>query len=550
MNVNRNLRHLYESLTAVVAFVMISSSVSAQTKLDPHEIYKNQNQSVSQEPTRQIPKTFLQPKLQVSNPQDRMCLSPTEVRDKLRTDFKNDIQIQSFITYFLEVRETMPTLLIPLYTSPDSSGVQVGALRSGDIFRVEESGVEYLEKIRADRKEGILWRKITVKDQDSRSELWFQYSWKKFHTLTAIDQPLEMTLRPLPNLHFQALYKKPGNWKPEDCELDKTLCVAWPDMYSKVYVLDFKWLKSASAVNQGVWWTLYYKTGVDKIDDSTKRKQDYGWMEARSAYRKIDQIPAYLYTSGSPSMENFLPSDEIQRNQSELFIFSENSNDTQQRQRVLASLGLSTNKVKGLSSIFDLTLAFKGRIGTSHLDLKQDFVSTPYTLNAVVLGGEVSSNLFLDLKMLGSLDVGVGVSSSNPEYGVAYHVDTQEWFQYVTPWQINEVPIELGVGAYYLGMISRQEISGFNSFVGLHAKVLVMGPTFGTSLRLAPVGTDLNLRPSNHLVSLGLNYNSGWKINKEPVNLSLEATDLNYNNPKTLHTTEYRLYQINMGFSF
>ncbi len=549
MNVINKLRHIYESFSAIMAVVLISSVSFAQAPLDPHEIYKKQNQSVSQEPTRQLPKNFLQPKIAASNPQDRMCLSPTELRNKLRTDFKNDIQIQSYVTYFLEVRETMPTSVVPLYASPET-GLQVGALRSGDVFRVEDSGVEYLEKVRADRKEGVIWRKITVRDQDFRTELWFQYSWKKFHTLTAIDQPMEMTLRPLPNLHFQALYKKPGNWKPEDCDLDKTLCVAWPDMYSKVYLLDFKWLKSASAIKDGVWWTLYYKAGVDKIDDSTNRKQDYGWMEARSAYRKIDHIPAYLYTSGIPSMDNFLPSDEIQRNQSELFIFSENSNDSQQRQRVLASLGLTSSKVKGLSSIFDLTLAFKGKVGASHLDLKQDFVAAPYTLNAVVLGGEVSSNLFLDLKMVGSMDVGVGVSSSNPEYGVAFHVDTQEWFQYVTPWQINEVPIEVGVGAYYLGMISRQEISGFNSFVGLHAKVLVMGPTLGTSLRLAPVGTDLNLRPSNHLVSLGLNYNSGWRVNKEPVSLSLEATDLNFNNPKTLHTTEYRLYQINMGFAF
>ncbi len=550
MNVNRNLRHLYESLTIFMMIFMISSFALAQTKLDPHEIYKKQNQSVSQEATRQLPKTFFQPKVPLSNSQDRMCLSPIEVRDKLRTDFKNDIQIQSFVTYYLEVREAMPNLVIPLYTSPNSSGVQVGALRSGDIFRMEDSGVEYLEKVRADRKEGVLWRKIIVKDQDDVSELWYQYSWKKFHTLTAIDQPMEMTLRPLPNFHFQALFKKPGNWKPEDCEVDKTLCVAWPDMYSKVYILDFKWLKSATAIKEGAWWTLYYKAGVDKIDDSTNRKQDYGWMESHSAYRKIDHIPAYLYTNGIPSMENFLPSDEIQRNQSELFIFSENSNDSQQRRRVLASLGLNSNKVKGLSSIFDLTLAFKGKFGASHLTLKQDFVTAPYNLNTVVVGGEVSSNLFLDLKMVGSLDLGVGVSSSNPEYGMTYHVDTQEWFQYVTPWQINDVPIEVGVGAYYLGMISRQEISGFNSFVGLHARVVVMGPTFGTSLRLAPVGTDLNLRPANHLVSLGLNYNTGWKINKEPVSVSLETTDLTYNNPKTLHTTDYRQYHLNMGFSF
>ena len=550
MDVNLNPRNFNGSLSLALVIGMISSSVFAQNKSDPSEVYKKQNQSVVQEPTRQLSKNFAQQKMDMPTKENNMCMSPTELRDKLRTDFKNDIQIRSYITYFLEVRETMPTLVIPLYSSPEASGVQIGALRSGDIFRMEDSGVEYIEKVRADRKNDVIWRKVTVTDQDSKSELWFQYSWKKFYTLTAIDQPMEMTMRPLPNLHFQALFKKPGNWKPEDCDLEKTLCVSWPDIYSKVYLLDFKWLKSASTVKQIAWWSLYYKAGVDKIDDLRNRKQDYGWMESRFAFRKIDHIPAYLYISGLPTIDNFMPSDEIQRSQSDLFIFSENSNDSQQKQRVLASLGLSSSKVKGLSSIFDLTLAFKGKFGTSHLELKQDFVTDPYSLNSVVMGGEVSSNLFLDLKMIGSLDLGLGVSSTNPEYGMTYHVDTQEWFQYVTPWQINEVPIEVGIGAYYLGMISKQEISGFNSFVGLHAKVSVMGPRFGTSLRLAPVGTDLNLRPTNHLVALGLNYNSDWKINKEPVNLSFEGTDLNYINPKSFFTTQYRLYQLGVGFSF
>ncbi len=533
-----------------IAIVMISSSLLAQNKLEPAEIYKQQNQSVLKEETRLLPKTFVQPKLETQTQDGLMCLSPSEVRDKLRTDFKNDIQIRSYITYFLEVRETMPTSVIPVYSAPDESGVQIGALRSGDVIKVEESGLEYVEKIRADRKDGNLWRKVTVEDQGSIRELWFQYSWRKFYTLTAIDQPLEMTLRPLPNLHYQALFKKPGNWKPEDCELDKTLCVAWPDMYSKVYLLDFKWLKSASTVNQNAWWSLYYKVGVDKIDDSVTRTQDYGWMEARSAYRKIDQIPSYLYATRAPAMESFLPSDEIQRNQSELFIFSDNSNDSQQRQRVLASLGLNSNKVKGLSSIFDLTLAFQGRTGFSNLSLKQDFVAETYNLSSAVIGGEVSSNLFLDLKMKGSLDLGLGISSNHPEYGMTYNVDAQEWFEYVTPWQVNEVPIQVGIGAYYLGMISKQEIGGFNSFVGLHAKVSVMGPMFGGSVRLAPVGTDLNIRTSNRLVGLGLVYNSGWKVNKEPVSLGFESTDINYVNPKTAHSTEYHQYLVNMGFTF
>ncbi len=550
MNYFRNERHLYESLTIAFAVVLFSSSALAQNKTDPHEIYKKQNQSVTQENTRQMSKTFIQSPLVTPPKNDLMCLNPNEVLNRLRTDFKYDIQIKSYITYFLEVRETMPTALIPLFNSPDASGAQVGALRSGDIVKIEESGLEYVDKIRTDRKEGIIWRKVIVKDENSRTELWFQYSWKKFYTLSAIDQPIELTLRPLPNLHYQALYKKPGNWNTDDCQLDKTLCVAWPDMYSKVFVLDFKWLKSASAVNQKAWWSLYYKVGVDKLDESISRKQDYGWMEARSAYRKIDQIPSYLYTAGVPTIENFLPSDEIQRNQNDLFVFQENGNDSRQQQRVIASLGLNTNKMKGLSSIFDLTMAFQGRVGASKLEVNQDFVDKPFVLSSVVVGGEISSNLFLDLKMRGTLDVGIGVISSNPEYGTTYNVDVQEWFEYITPWQVNEIPIQVGIGAYYLGMISKQEIGGINSFVGLHANVAIQGPTFGTSVRVAPVGTDLNIRSSNRLLGISLIYNSDWKVNKEPVKLSIESTDINYNNPRTSNTTEYRQYQMNMGFSF
>ena len=64
MNYFRNERHLYESLTIAFAVVLFSSSALAQNKTDPHEIYKKQNQSVTQENTRQMSKTFIQSPLE------------------------------------------------------------------------------------------------------------------------------------------------------------------------------------------------------------------------------------------------------------------------------------------------------------------------------------------------------------------------------------------------------------------------------------------------------------------------------------------------------
>jgi hypothetical protein len=532
------------------ASLLISLPLFAQNNFDPHKVFEEQNQTVIREEVHKIPKHFDQEPVRApaaKNPDALMCLSPTEMTEKLRTEFKTDRQIRPYITYYLEVRDASPMITVPLYSRPDESYPKLGALHSGQLIKMEETGTEYLQKVRADRKGNVIWRKIVVHQEGSETELYFKYDWRVFHSLSAIDHPFEMTIRPPTNPQFPTVFRKAGPFQAADCLTTADLCAPWPDTYARAYTVDFQWIKSTLLNTRDTWWVLYYKVGLDLIDAKGERKQDYAWFESHSAFRRSDQIPAYLYTTGTPEMTNFLPEDEIRRTQNQLFIFDGNQDNEGQRRRVLASLGINDTKMKGLSSIFDLTLQFETHVGTVASELKQDFVSGSYTMIAPTLGGSISSNLFLDLKMKGSLDLSYTATSNHPEYGAATLVDAQEWFEYVTPWSLNEMPITMGVGGYYIGMLSKDSANGFNSFVGPHSKILVTGKTFGASLRLAPVGTDLNLRVANHLAGAELIYKPGWKVYEEPVSLSFTTMELNYINPKTEHTVAFKQFQFNVN---
>jgi hypothetical protein len=476
-----------------------------------------------------------------------MCLTPYEMKVKIQSSFTTNRQIRSVVTYFVEVREGNPVLNIPLYPLPNEKAAPIGELHSGDIIKIEDSSGDYIEKLKADRNGQTIWRKAVVKVGDNQErQLWFRYNWRTLYTLTSLDQPFEMTMRIPKNMASQPLYRDAGLWTPRDCTYDPTVCVTQIGPTSRVYLLDTQFKRVEVSYRNSEWYSVFYKLGVDTIDDNLKRSQTNGWASSGQAFRRIDQVPAYLFMAGEPRFEDFLPEDEIRKNESNLFLLSKNGMDPVRRQRMLASLGLSESKMKGLSSIFDLSLQYETRLGLNHIELDQTFAGPKYTQEAVKVGIFGSSNLFVDVEIRGGLDISVTAASNNSTIGTSYLIDTQEWLVYTSPWSLNETPIKFGVGAYYMSMISNQTIGGFRGFVSAQAQVLFEDDRFGLGFRFAPVGQDFNLKFENRLLGVKLIYKMDWKRHDRPVEMTADYTDLYYKSPST---NETKLNSMGIGLS-
>ncbi len=482
-----------------------------------------------------------------------MCLSPYEMKVKIQSAFTANRQIRSVVTYFVEIRDANPVMSIPLYPMANEKSAAMGELHSGDIIKIEDSSGDYIEKLKADRNSQTIWRKINVKTADNNErQLWFRYNWKTFFTLTSLDQPFEMTMRMPKNMASQPLYREPGLWTPRDCTYDPTVCVTTIGPTSRVFLLDTQFKRVEISYRNSEWYSVFYKLGVDVMDDNLKRSQTNGWASSNQSFRRVDQVPAYLFMAGEPRFEDFLPEDVIRKNESNLFLLSKNGMDPVRRQRMLASLGLSESKMKGLSSIFDLSLAYETHLGFSHVELDQSFAGPKYTQEGVKVGIGGTSNLFVDLEIKGGLDITTTAVSNNSAAGTNYLIDTQEWLVYTSPWSLNETPLKFGIGAYYMSMISNQSIGGFRGFVSAQTEMLLEDERYGVGFRFAPVGQDFNLKFENRLLGAKFYYKLGWKRHDRAVEVSADYTDLFYKSPSTMNETKFNNLGlgINLPFEF
>jgi hypothetical protein len=220
------------------------------------------------------------------------------------------------------------------------------------------------------------------------------------------------------------------------------------------------------------------------------------------------------------------------------------------RQRLIASLGVAEDKLKNVTSISDLTLGYEVKAGFDYISLDQPFAGPKYSQNAARVGVGAYSNLFVDLQLLVEGSVTGQLSSSHKDYGNSNLIDLQEWLTYTSPWAVNNQLVKIGVGAYYLSMISSRDTGGFNGFVGPQGEISFGGKITTLGFRWAPVAQDLSLSLGNRILGAKLTHALPWSIQKNPILLNVEFSNLSYKNHSTGNTTDMNDGAIGLTFPF
>lgn len=479
-----------------------------------------------------------------------ICLSPPEIKANLESEFNLNKYGVGIVSYVLEVTEGISgPRKIPLYPSASVTDEPIAELTTDDILRMEETPESYLQKLRAEVGGEPIWRKITVQVDDKKTrDLWFQYSSTTMRTLRLNDQPFEMAVRaPRVKINFP-LYREPGFWSPQDCQHDIHVCAALLVSNSRIYLLESQFRLVDRADKKGEWYHIFYHLGSYSPDDGLKHLRGSGWTESTAVSRRTDRGPSCVVISGD------LPSDDpevqavIEKNEKALFVLGSNSNDPARRKRLINGLGLNPEKMAKMMSIVDITLGSEGHLGFNYISLDQPFAGPEYTQQALKLGGAVYTNLFVDLQLRGSLDGTITLGSNNNSYGQNNLLDAQQLLVYSSPWTLNGIPVKLGVGGYFMSMLSKRAIGGFAGFIGAQGQLLLEGNRWSLGFRYGPIAQDISINLQNRLMGSSLTYKMPWQMQGRPVELSIEGSDVSFSNSATGNSTNMKNIGLQLSF--
>jgi hypothetical protein len=497
-----------------------------------------------------VKKTFTAADANEPPPRDPpMCFTPPEIKEKNEARMTLDDSMTSVVTYYLEVREQAPGHKLLLYAAPAPDAKPIGSVETGDIILVEDTPQDYSAKLRADLMGEPIWRKVVAKTTTGHDrKLWFQYTKRWMTTLSLNDLPFEMLMRPPRSPINQPLYREPGFWNADDCKRDRSMCTAYLAEISRIYFIENRFLPVAKDDGATEWWSLFYKLGVYTPEDGLKHQRAAGWIEAHTSVRRVDLGPACIVVpdlAQKREMEKQQADAEV-----ELFALNGNSKDPARRQRLIASLGVADNRLKNITSISDLTLGYKFLAGFDYISLDQPFAGPAYAQDAARLGLGVYSNLFVDLQLMVEGSFTGQLSSTHKDYGSSNLIDLQEWLTYTSPWAVSNQLVKIGVGAYYLSMISSRAVGGFNGFVGPQGEVTFGGQISTLGFRWAPVAQDLSLNLANRILGVKFSHALPWNFYKNPIQFNLEFSNVVYKNSSTGASTNMNDGALSLTFPF
>ncbi len=456
-------------------------------------------------------------------------------------------EIPKQIVYFLEVRSFEGHSSKPLHREPTLSSDMPLRLQPGEMVKVIDTPDQYVHKMRMDRDNQGLWKKIYNREQDLTSA-YLYYDWRNFETITSHDFPIEIDILVPYGQNSISTFNRPGPWTHKDCSLAEDLCVDSIDIHTAAYLFDTTVIELPRIQQSGeLKHQLFYKIGYQTKDKSGTLRHKVGWIPSHHAKRKISQLPKSLLATRTPNSFGSYESDEerIQRLK-KYYIFdgnmySENKN-----------LSRWINAVPGeTTEVFFQNIALDGIANFNTFTLRQNFLTEEFTQNGIAVGIGVYAPIFIDLEIQGSATFTFPLTANEgPIFEKTYLFRGEQWLLYTTPISVSGTPFKFGFGGYYLSMFAENRNFGFNSLVGFQAKALFENTQFWLGMRYGPTGQDFNFRFENR--ELGADF--GWRLNPERKYESWsifgDLSDTSFSNPRNDNSTKFQILQFGVRKQF
>lgn len=451
------------------------------------------------------------------------------------------------LIYYVEVRYQNK---LTISKQPVFFSEPIHFLKAGQIIKIEDTVDGYLDKLRLEKKGLGVFKPFTVFDpkdiHNEKSEGRKLYVYDDFtaaYTISPFEQPV--TMMPVFTVDWPVIpvYSQPGKWTTKDCDEREDLCVGWLDHYSTIYLLDtrvvFNEKKAPSERLEN-----YYYIGYEYKLPTGDLKRGSGWVASSFLQRKIETVTTQLVASRNPATEDFmLPANA---ESSSLFIFGKNRKQTEKLNKFTQNM--TEKRARELASIWSIKLDFEGQADMTNSKITHSWLDQPINLYGPSAGLHVAAPIFLDLVIKGSAKLTVPGTSSQTDKK-PFLFKTEEWLEVTTPWNLEDMPIKAGLGAYYFTMLNTDSSYGVNSLLGIQFRVLYENNSMWTYAKYAPIGESLKLSAGNRDIGVGLGYKMKKNDWFDTWGIFGEYIDLSYTSPAK-NTTIMQQSNLGVFFSF
>lgn len=477
---------------------------------------------------------------------------PASYQSETQKDLKQKVgvvrnsELPKQIVYFLELRSFSGNTAKAIYKQANPSSEFVLQLQPGEMIKVTDNPSQYIHKIRMDRDNQGLWKKISTREQDVKTPQIY-YDWRNFDTITSHDFPVELDILVPYGKNSIPVFSKPGAWTWKDCGLSESLCLNNIDLHTKAYLFDSTIVDVKLSENMKSKYRLFYKIGYQLKDKDGITQHRVGWIPANRAKRKVSQLPkSLLATRGPNSFGSYESDTERLQRLKKYYVFDSNMNsENRTLNRWLASTpGNSTE-------VFFQNLAIEGLATLNNFSMRQSFLPDKnFEQMGVAVGAGIYAPIFIDLEIQGTATLTVPTSATEDSvYEKTYLFKAEQWLLYTTPLSVSGTPFKFGFGGYYQSMFAANKNFGFNSLVGFQAKALFEGSSFWTGLRYGPTGQDFAFKFENREIGLDIGIRLNPERKYESWSIFGDLTDTSFNSDAG-QSTKFQILQLGVKKQF
>jgi hypothetical protein len=315
------------------------------------------------------------------------------------------------VVYFVELRSFDGNQPITVHQQANPGSKPIIRLQPGELVKVVDSPDQYIHKLRMDRDNQGLWKKIATREQDIQGPHLY-YDWRNFETITSHDFPIELDIHVPYGRNSIPVFQRPGAWTWKDCGLVASLCVDNIDLHTKAYLFDSTIVDTRLSENLVSDYRLFYKIGYQVKDKDGILQHRVGWIPAKNSRRKVSQLPKSLLATRGPNSYGTYESDEERRQRlQKYYVFKSNMNNENR------TMSRWINSTPGKSTeVFFQNIAIDAVANYSNFTLKQDFAvaaeGEEFVQQGLAVGAGIYAPIFIDLEIQGTATITIPIEAN------------------------------------------------------------------------------------------------------------------------------------------
>ncbi|MBY0385001.1 hypothetical protein K2X05_07570 [bacterium] len=467
--------------------------------------------------------------------------------NKTRLGVVKNSELERHVVYFIELRPIQSNNAKNLYQNMSTSYAPAARIEPGELVKVVDSGQDFINKMRMDRDNQGIWKQVARKNNGDPTDLFVYYDWKNFDTVLTNQASVELDVLVPRDMSSVPVFSRPGAWTWKDCQLGSDICLDRIDQHAEAFLMDTGFaVVNDMRTRQNVL-QLFYKIGYRIHDKEGILRHKIGWIPSYFARRKISMIPKNLLSSNEYGFSGFETDEERLERLSKYYVFEQNMySDNRLMSRWLKKQPGEKHEV------FDNTFNYDYLFGYQSFELDQSFLNETFTQQSALVGLGVYAPLYVDLEVQGTFSLAIPVSFG-PDNGLfkatpLFRAD--QWLMYTTPVGVNDMPLKVGLGLYYLTMFQTDLDFGFKSFVGFQVKAAVENQKFWFDVRYGPTGQDFGFELTNREVGASFGLRLDPARSYDSMTLFLDYGSTTFKSGTSGHTTKFNILSLGLRKTF